>query len=108
MSDVVKQISDADFKSVVLESNLPVVIDFWAPWCGPCRMLSPMVEELAEEYAGQVVFVKMNTDENPATPGQFGIMSIPTLLFFKDGELVGKSIGLKQKLALKGLIDDLL
>jgi thioredoxin 1 len=104
MSDLL-QLSDADFESKVIESELPVLVDFWAPWCGPCRMLSPIVEELSKDYEGRMVFAKMNTDECPATPGQFGIMSIPSLLLFKDGELVDRAVGMRPKKALQEWID---
>ncbi len=106
MSDTIKHVSDAEFEAQVIKSKLPVVVDFWAPWCGPCRMLTPTIEELAREYQGRVAFAKMNTDENPLTPGTYNIMSIPTLLLFKDGELVERSIGLKAKPALSKLIDE--
>ena len=101
-------LSDAEFETQVLESELPVLIDLWAPWCGPCHMVSPIVEELAEEYDGKVVFAKMNTDENPATATQFGIMSIPTLLLFKDGELVDRIVGVRPKRTLQQWIDSAL
>jgi len=104
MSDLL-QLSDEKFGSQVLESELPVLVDFWAPWCGPCRMLSPIVEELAGEYDGKILFAKMNTDECPATPGQYGIMSIPSLLLFKDGELVDRAVGMRPKKALQEWID---
>jgi thioredoxin 1 len=105
MSDQVVHLSDAEFDDTILQSNVPVLVDFWAPWCGPCRRLGPIIEELAEDYAGKVVFAKVNTDENPATPGKFDIMSIPTLLLFKDGQLFDRAVGLRPKPALKDWID---
>ena len=99
------QLSDENFQSQVIESELPVLVDFWAPWCGPCRMLSPIVEELSKDYEGRVLFAKMNTDECPATPGQYGIMSIPSLLLFKDGKLVDRAVGMRPKKALQEWID---
>ena len=95
------EVTDATFESDVLKSNLPVLVDFWAPWCGPCRMVSPIVEELADEYRGRVKFVKLNTDDNVQTASRYGIRSIPTLLVFKGGEPVDQVIGFRPKSDLK-------
>ena len=89
--------TDATFDSDVLQHETPVLVDFWAPWCGPCRMVAPIVEELAQEYDGRVKFVKLNTDENPMVAGKYGIRSIPTLLVFKGGDRVGEIIGFRPK-----------
>ncbi|MFN2130187.1 MAG: thioredoxin [Anaerolineae bacterium] len=105
MSESMLHVTDDEFENQVLNSELPVLVDFWAPWCGPCRMLSPIVEDLSQDYEGQVVFAKLNTDENPQTPGQYGIMSIPSLLLFKGGEVVGRTVGMRPKPALKQWID---
>ena len=104
MSDLL-QLTDENFQSEVIESKLPVLVDFWAPWCGPCRMLGPIVEELAGEYEGKVVFAKMNTDECPATPSSYGIMSIPSLLLFQNGEVADRAVGMRPKKALQEWID---
>ena len=92
-----QDVTDAEFENEVLKSELPVLVDFWAPWCGPCRMVAPVVEELAEEYDGRVKFVKVNTDENIKTAATYGIRSIPTLLVFKGGQQVDQIIGFQPK-----------
>jgi thioredoxin 1 len=103
-----QQITDAGFDKDVLKSSKPVVVDFWAPWCGPCRMLGPLVQELAGEYAGKVVVGKMNTDDNPATASRYNISAIPTMLFFKGGEVVDQMVGVHSKGEIKAKLDALL
>lgn len=102
----VREISDATFEGDVLKAESPTLIDFWAPWCGPCRMVAPIVEELSEEYAGKVNFVKMNTDENPQVPSKYGIRSIPSLLIFKGGELKGTIVGYRPKGEIKKRLEE--
>lgn len=98
----VAHVTDKNFETEVLKSNLPVLVDFWAEWCGPCRMMGPLVEELAEEMDDTRVKIgKMNVDENPATPGRYGVMSIPTFLVFKGGQVVDQIVGSMPKEALK-------
>jgi thioredoxin 1 len=96
----VSKVSDADFDSEVLKATSPVVVDFWAEWCGPCRMIAPALEEIAGSLNGKVKIVKLNVDENPHTAQKYGIMSIPTLMIFKNGEMAARQIGAapKQKL----------
>lgn len=100
----VTEITKENFKSFVLDSNKSVLIDFWAPWCGPCRMVSPIVDELAEDLDGKANIGKINVDEQPDLAAQYGIMSIPTLLVFKGGELAGKKIGVQTKQALMEML----
>ena len=94
------EITDANFEEVVLKSDKPVMVDFWAQWCGPCLQIAPMIEELAEEFQGQVVIGKMDVDNNPNVPTQFDIRSIPTLVFFKNGQMVDKQVGAVPKATL--------
>jgi thioredoxin 1 len=101
----VKEVSDATFRTEVLDSTVPVMVDFWAPWCGPCRMVSPLVEELAGEFSGKISFVKLNTDDNPTTATSYGIRSIPTLMIFKAGQPVGQIVGFRSKTELKKHIE---
>jgi thioredoxin 1 len=98
-------IQDAKFDELVLKSKMPVLVDFWAPWCGPCRMVAPIVEELSKEYEGKVTFYKVNTDENQATARQYGIMSIPSLIVFKNGKPVSNIVGYRPKAELKKNLD---
>ena len=93
MAKNIMQISDDDFAVEVLTSPLPVLLDLWAPWCGPCRVIAPLIDELAEQYAGQLKVVKMNVDDNPRTPRRYGVRGIPTLLLFKDGEVRHHIVG---------------
>jgi thioredoxin 1 len=94
-------VTDASFDELVLGADLPVMVDFWAPWCGPCRMVAPIVEQLAQAYDGQAVIAKVNTDENPRTPSRYGIMGIPTLILFKDGQEVDRVVGFAPRKALE-------
>lgn len=101
-------VNDSNFKEVVLESDKPVLVDFWATWCGPCRMLAPTVEEIAKEYDGKAVIGKCNVDEASETPMKYGIRNIPTLLFFKGGQLVDRLVGAVPKNEITAKLDALL
>jgi len=104
MSEPVK-IDDGNFGQIVLKSEIPVLVDFWAPWCAPCRMVAPVVEELAEEYDGRVSFAKLDVDQNPKTASKYRIMSIPSLIIFKNGQPVSQIVGYKPKAELKRDLD---
>lgn len=105
---MIQEITDETFEAEVKSKGGVAIVDFWAVWCGPCRALSPVIDELAGDYGDSVRVYKMNIDENQSVPAELGIMSIPTVLIFKDGELAQKSVGLKNKAALKSIIDPLL
>jgi thioredoxin 1 len=97
-------VTDGDFTKAVLESGVPVLIDFWATWCGPCQMMGPVIDTVADEYAGKVTVLKMNVDENPVTPAKYGVRGIPTLILFNKGEIVDRIVGAQPK----GSVDVLL
>ncbi|AMV73791.1 thioredoxin TrxA [Desulfuromonas carbonis] len=103
-SDKVVQLTDDSFESDVMKSSTPVLVDFWASWCAPCKAIGPVIDSLADEYDGKVKVAKLNVDENPATPGKYGVRGIPTLILFKDGKIVDQVVGAVPKNQLEGLI----
>ncbi len=108
MSENLMEVTDSNFDVEVLKSETPVLVDFWAPWCGPCKAIGPIVEQLSESFADQVKFAKCNVDDNPATPGKYGIQSIPTLMIFKDGQVADQVIGMTGKGQLEKTINGVL
>ncbi len=105
MSEAIKHVSDATFEAEVLKSEQPVLVDYWAEWCGPCRMIAPILDEVAGDYQGKLTVAKMNVDENQATPAKYGIRGIPTLMLFKNGAVVGTKVGALSKSQLTAFID---
>ncbi|MBW1703601.1 MAG: thioredoxin [Deltaproteobacteria bacterium] len=105
---MVKEVTDQNFANDVLKAEMPVLIDFWAPWCGPCNMVSPVVEKVSDDYVDKMEFCKMNVDEAPETAQSYGIMSIPTLMLFKNGEKVDEIIGAVPESSIKTMIDTVL
>lgn len=105
MSEKVLQVTDSSFETEILKSTVPALVDFWATWCAPCKAIAPIVEEMADTYAGKVKIAKMNVDENPATPGKYGVRGIPTLILFKNGQVVDQLVGAVPKNQVKALID---
>lgn len=103
----VLETTDGNFENDVLKSSVPCLVDFWAVWCGPCRALAPIIDELAAENQGKIKVLKVNTDENPNTPAQYGVRGIPTLIFFKDGRVMDQHVGMTTKANLQGIVNKL-
>lgn len=105
MSDKIVQVTDDSFETEVLQSTAPVLVDYWAEWCGPCKMIAPVLDEIADEYEGRIKLAKLNIDDNPNTPPRYGIRGIPTLMLFKDGEVEATKVGAVSKSQLTAFID---
>ena len=108
MAETILEIEDGNFEEEVLKSDKPVLVDFWAPWCGPCKAMTPIIEELAAEFAGKVKIAKCNVDDNPVTPGKFEVKAIPTLIFFKDGNVTDQITGMVTKAKIEDAINNML
>ena len=106
MAEHIVHISDESFEEEVLQSELPVLIDYWAEWCGPCKMFAPVLDEIATEYSGRLKVVKLNIDDNPQTPPKYGIRGIPTLMVFKNGQVEGTKVGAVSKVQLTAFLED--
>ncbi len=106
MSDAVLHVTDSDFDDVVVKANNPVLVDYWAEWCGPCKMIAPVLDEIAEEYKDKLTIAKLNIDENPETPQHFGVRGIPTLMLFKNGEVEATKVGALTKSQLADFLDN--
>ena len=105
MNNSIIHVTDSSFEEDVLRSEAPVMVDYWAEWCGPCKMIAPILDEIAEEYTDDLTVAKINIDENPRTPQQYAVRGIPTLMIFKDGEVIGTKVGAVSKLQLSAFID---
>ena len=106
MSDSIKHVTDSSFESDVLKSDLPVLVDYWAEWCGPCKMIAPLLDDAANQYKGRVTIAKLNVDDNPDTAAKFGIRGIPTLMLFKDGKAAATKVGALSKTQLAAFLDE--
>jgi thioredoxin 1 len=108
VSDLVLHVNDSEFNEIVLKASVPVLVDYWAEWCGPCKMIAPILDEIAKDYEGKLTVAKLNIDENPATPQHYGVRGIPTLMLFVDGEVEGTKVGALTKSQLAAFIDNYL
>ena len=108
MSDLIKTVTDANFEAEVLQSDVPVLVDYWAAWCGPCKMIAPLLDEAAQTFQGRVTIAKLNVDENPDTPAKYGVRGIPTLMLFKNGEAAVTKVGAMSKSQLNSFLEEAL